>query len=75
MIKMKGMKKLTPTIPIIDIKKYGGKQVAIFDGKIITSGRTLEEVIKRVKKLLPLKPLQEVRIFSVPKTLSVIYYA
>lgn len=62
-------------IPIIDIKKYGGKQIAIIDGKIITSGRTLEEVIRRVKKLVPSKPLQEIRIFSVPKTLAVIYYA
>ena len=64
-----------PTIPIIDIKKYGGKQVAIVDGKIIASGQTLEGVIKRVKKLGFSRPLQEVRIFSVPKTLSVIYYA
>ncbi len=62
------------SIPIIDIKKYGGKQVAIIDGKIMASGKTLEEVIKRVKKLAPSKPLQEVKIFSVPKTLSVIYY-
>jgi len=64
------MKKLK--IPTIDVKKYGGKQVAIVDGKIITSGKTLEEVIKRVKKLRPSKPLHEVRIFSVPKTLAVI---
>lgn len=69
------MKKPIPIIPIIDIKKYGGKQVAIFDSKIIASGRTLQEVIRQVKKLIPSKPLQEVRIFSVPKTLSVIYYA
>ncbi|MFH1462638.1 MAG: DUF5678 domain-containing protein [bacterium] len=63
------------SIPTIDVKKYGGKQIAIADDKIIASGRTLEEVIRRVKKLIPSKPLQEVRIFSVPKTLSVIYYA
>lgn len=63
-----------PLIPIIDIKKYGGKQVAIVDGKIAASGRTLEEVLHKVKQEFPLKPLQEIRIFSVPKTLSVIYY-
>jgi len=68
------MKKPIPTIPIIDIKKYGGRQVAIVDGKIIASGQILEEVIKRVKRLIPSKPLQKVKIFSVPKTLSVIYY-
>lgn len=61
-------------IPIIDIKKYGGKQVAIVDGRIAASGYTLEEVIKRVRKKIPSKPLNEIRIFSVPKTLAVIYY-
>jgi orotate phosphoribosyltransferase-like protein len=64
-----------PKIPIIDIKKYGGKQVAIVNGKIMASGETLEEVIQRVKKRLPSKPLNQVHIFSVPSTLSVIYYA
>jgi hypothetical protein len=34
-------------IPIIDIKKYGGKQVAIAKGKIIASGNTTEEVLKK----------------------------
>lgn len=62
------------TIPVIDIKKYGGKQVAIVNNKIVASGKTLEEVMKRVKKRLPSKPLNEIQIFSVPKTLSVIYY-
>lgn len=62
----------SPT-PVIDVKKYGGKQVAIADGKIVATGRTLDEVIRRVKKLSPSRPLQEVKMFSVPKTLSVIY--
>ena len=60
--------------PIIDVKKYGGKQVAIAGGRILASGRTLEEVIRRAKMSAPAKPLSEIRIFSVPKTLSVIYY-
>jgi len=60
--------------PSIDIKKYGGQQVAIVNGRIIASGRTLQEVIERAKKLVPSKPLHEIRIFSVPKTLSVIYH-
>jgi orotate phosphoribosyltransferase-like protein len=66
------MKKIS--IPIIDVKKYGGKQVAIVDGKIAASGRTLKEVIQIVKKQIPSKPLTEIRIFSVPETLAVIYY-
>ncbi len=65
------MKKLST----INIKKYGGKQVAIRQGKIIASGKTLDDVIKRVKCLTPQRPLNEIQIFAVPKTLSVIYYA
>lgn len=60
--------------PTIDVKKYGGKQVAILDGKIIAVGRNLKEVISQVKKSKPSLSLSEIRIFSVPKTLSVIYY-
>ena len=66
--------KLKNEIPTIDVKKYGGKQVAIVEGKVIASGRTLDEVILRARKLAPSKPLHEIKIFSVPKTLSVIYY-
>lgn len=60
--------------PTIDVKKYGGKQVAILDGKIIAAGRNLKEVINRIKKHKLSCPLSEISIFSVPKTLSVIYY-
>lgn len=68
-------KKKKIIIPTIDVKKYGGKQVAILNGKIIAVGRNLKETINQVKKSKPSQPLSEVRIFSVPKTLSVIYYA
>lgn len=61
--------------PIIDVKKYGGKQVAVVGGKIIASGTTLEEVLMRARRKAPQKPLHEIKVFSVPKTLSVIYYA
>ncbi|MEK7480649.1 MAG: DUF5678 domain-containing protein [Patescibacteria group bacterium] len=60
--------------PFIDVKKYGGKQVAIIDGNIIATGKTLTEVIGKARKYAPQKPLHEIRIFSVPKTLSVIYH-
>ena len=62
-------------IPIIDIKKYGGKQVAIVGGRIIASGRTLDEVLRRARKRAPTRPLQEIQVFSVPETLAVIYHA
>ncbi len=62
------------SLPIIDIKKYGGRQVAIADGKVVAVGGTLAEVIRIARKRFPRKPLNEIRIFSVPKTLTVIYY-
>ncbi len=60
-------------IPTIDIKKYGGKQIAILDGAVIAEGNTLQEVIGKAKAIAPSRPLQESKIFSVPKTLAVIY--
>ncbi|MBI2551840.1 hypothetical protein HYW17_00875 [Candidatus Uhrbacteria bacterium] len=61
-------------MPTIDIRKYGGKQVAIVAGEIIATGDTLDEVIKEARTLAPKIPLAEIKIFSVPSTLSVIYY-
>lgn len=69
---VKYMKK-THGIPIINIDKYGGKQVAIVGGKIVASGQTLAEVISKARKKVPSKPLHEIKVFSVPKSLSVIY--
>ena len=59
---------------MIDVKKYGGKQVAIIDGEIVATGRNLTEVIRRARRQFPKKPLQEIHVFAVPETLSVIYY-
>lgn len=38
-------------IPTIDVKKYGGKQIAIVDGSIIASGETTKETLERAKKI------------------------
>ena len=62
-------------VPVIDIKRYGGLQVAIVDGNIIAEGRTWEEVLQNAQKKFPDMPLSEIRVFSVPKSLHVIYYA
>ncbi|MEK7560605.1 MAG: DUF5678 domain-containing protein [Patescibacteria group bacterium] len=62
-------------LPTIDIKKYGGKQIAIINGKIIASGKTLTAVLRRAKKSAPATPLHEIHIFSVPTSLTVIYHA
>ena len=60
-------------IPIIDIKKYGGKQVAIIKGKIVASGNTAEEVLKKIRKKIPLIKWQDIILVSVPKELTVVY--
>jgi hypothetical protein len=60
--------------PIIDIKKYGGQQVAIVDGRVVASGRTLDEVLKKARELFPSRPLTDIVVFAVPTTLNVIYY-
>lgn len=67
------MKKISK-FPVIDINKYGGKQVAIVDGKVVASGYSLSEVVKKARSKMPKRPLREIKIFTVPKTLLVIYY-
>lgn len=61
-------------LPTIDVAKYGGQQVAILDGQVIASGVTLKELVARVRELVPKRPLFEVAIFSVPRSLAVIYH-
>ncbi|MEK7479403.1 MAG: DUF5678 domain-containing protein [Patescibacteria group bacterium] len=62
-------------VPVIDIKKYGGRHVAILDGKVVAHGRTLQEVLGKARKQNPSRPLHEISVFAVPKTLAVIYHA
>ncbi len=62
------------TIPTIDVKKYGGKQLAVADGAIVAVGRTLEEVIRKVRRKFPTRSLEDVHIVAVPKTVAVIYH-
>ncbi len=60
-------------IPIIDIKKYGGKQVAIVKGKIVASGVTTQEVLEKAKKKLPFVTWRDILLVSVPEGLTVVY--
>ena len=62
-------------VPPIDVKQYGGKQVAIVDGKIVAEGRTLEEVLRKAQEEYPERPLSDIGVLAVPKTMYVIYYA
>lgn len=61
------------SIPTIDIKKYGGKQVAISKGKIIASGTDTREVLRKAKLRLPQASWQDILLVSVPKGLTVVY--
>jgi hypothetical protein len=54
-------------LPVITIEQYGGKHVAIVDGKIVAWGRTWQSVLKKVRKKYPTKPLEEIRVLAVPQ--------
>jgi hypothetical protein len=60
-------------IPIIDVKKYGGKQVAVSGGKIVAVGKSAAEVLKKAKKKLPGVTWRDIILVSVPKGLTVVY--
>ena len=66
------MKSVTPTI---DVKKYGGKQIAIVRGKIVAAGTTAGEALALAQRKLPKATWREILILSVPKGLTVIYHA
>lgn len=65
------MKKF-PT-PIIDVKKYGGKQVAIVKGKIVASGTNTQKVLERAKRHFPRASWRDILLVNVPKGLTVVY--
>ena len=65
--------KITPTA--IDVKKYGGKQVAIVGGQVVASGRTSLEVLEKARSQMPARPLKDIKIFAVPRTIDAIYHA
>lgn len=60
-------------IPTIDVKKYGGRQVAIVKGKIVASGADTKEVLKKARVALPQSHWRDILLVSVPKGLMVVY--
>jgi hypothetical protein len=62
-------------IPTIDVKQYGGKQVAIVDGAVVAAGRTWEEVLQKARKACPDTPQSEITVFSVPRSIYTLYHA
>ena len=61
------------TIPIIDVKKYGGKQVAIIKSRIVASGTNTTEVLEKAKRKFPHATWRDILLVSVPKGLTVVY--
>lgn len=59
--------------PIIDIKKYGGKQVAVMDGKIVAWGTNTRDVLKKAKRKFSQSRWREITLVGVPKSLTVVY--
>lgn len=57
--------------PIIDIKKYGGKQVAIVKGKIVASGRSTAGVLQRARRAVSEEDYDRIALLMVPKSLTV----
>ena len=65
------MKKMST--PVIDVKKYGGKQVAIVKGKIVAADTTTEKVLKSVRRKLPHATWRDILLVTVPKGTTVAY--
>ena len=59
--------------PTIDVKKYGGKQVGILNGKIVAAGKDGHEVLSKIRKKFPAVSWREVLLVSVPKGITVVY--
>lgn len=64
----------TRQLPIIDVKKYGGKQVALVRGRIVASGRSTRALLDRAKKRVPMRYHEDIWLFTVPKGLTFIYF-
>lgn len=62
-----------PKIPIIDVKKYGGKQVAIVNGKIVAFGKNTQEVLNKAQSKVPQATWSDILLITVPKGLTVVY--
>jgi len=62
-------------IPTIDIKKYGGKQVALHEGRIVASGTDTEEVLEAALRNVPGATWRDITLITVPKSLDVVYGA
>lgn len=58
---------------IIDVKKYGGRQVALVRGKVIASGTSTKAVLESARRRIPKKQHSQIWLFTVPKGLTFVY--
>ena len=65
--------KKTLKVPILDVKKYGGKQVAVVNGKVVAFGTDTKAILRSVKRNLPKSTWRDILLISVPKGLAVVY--
>lgn len=59
--------------PVIDVKKYGGKQIAIVKGKIVAADTTTEKVLQAVRRKLPRAAWRDILLVTVPEGTTVVY--
>lgn len=59
--------------PVIDVKKYGRKQVVIVRGGIVASGATAKEALEEVRRKLPASTWRDILLVSVPAGITVVY--
>ena len=57
-----------PKITAEEYKKYNGKNVAIYKGKIVAEGRTSREAVKKAKEKFPEAKTEEIEIFYIQMT-------
>ncbi len=57
-----------PQITAEEYKKYNGKNVAIYKGKIVADGKTSSEVFKKAKVKFPEAKTEEIEIFYIQMT-------
>ena len=55
-----------PKIAADEYKKYRGKNVAIFKGKIVADGKTSSEALKKALKKCPQAKIEDIIIDYVP---------
>jgi len=61
-----------PQITAEEYKKYRGKNVAIYKGKIVSDGKTSSEAFKKARKKCPEAKSEEIEIFYIQATDSLL---